>query len=73
MKDKTKEYIIYITLRTDSPPPSSSVGSTLPTSLLYVCSILHYLFVCITAVSAGVERLGESFLRKTKGRGGCPF
>ena len=45
---------------------SSSMGSTLPTSLRSVCSILHYLSVCITAVSAGGERLGESFLRKTK-------
>ena len=43
------------------------LGSTLPTSLRSVCSILHYLSVCITAVSAGGERLGESFLRKTKG------
>ena len=36
-------------------------------SLRSVCSILHYLSVCITAVSAGGERLGESFLLKTKG------
>ena len=50
----------------DSRPPSSSVESTLPTSLRNVCSILHYLSVCITAVSAGRERLGESFLWKTK-------
>ena len=50
----------------DSPPPPS-VGSTLPTSLCSVCNILHYLSVCITAVSAGGERLGESFFQKTKG------
>ena len=49
---------------------SSSMGSTLPTSLRSVCSILHYLSFCITADRADRERLGESFLWKTKGGGG---
>ena len=50
---------------------SSSVESTLPTfsPLCLQYTVLHYLSVCITAVSAGGERLGESSLRKTKGGG----
>ena len=55
---------------TAPPPPFVFSGKhPLPTSLRSVCSILHYLFVCITAIIAGRERLRECFLRKTKGGG----
>ena len=47
---------IYVSDRRVSPPPLLSGGSTHPTSLRSVCSILQYLSVCI-------ERLGECFLR----------
>ena len=58
---------INISDRRVRAPPSLSIGSTLPTSLRSVCSILLYLSVCITADRAGRERLGECFLRTTKG------
>ena len=51
----------YIISRKDS-----NKKSTHTTSPRSVCSILHYLSVCITAINAGGERLGESFPRKTK-------
>ena len=59
---------IYLTLRTDSPSvrlPEEALSQ--PLSVLSACNILHYLSVCITAVIAGGERLGECFLQKTKG------
>ena len=60
----TKEYM-YITRRNVSNIPSFYKNLTHPTSLHSVCSILHYLSVCITADRAGGERLGESnFIRR---------
>ena len=52
--------------------PYSSSLYTVFHSVIYnsvVCSIVHYLSVCITAVVAGRERLGECFIRKMKGGG----
>ena len=59
---------IYILLKTDTTPPSSLTKLPHPTSPRLLCSILHYLSVCITAHRAGGERLGET----TTGEW-CPF
>ena len=48
---------IFIIDRRVCTPPLLSGGSTHPTSLRSVCSILQYLSVCITADRAGRERL----------------
>ena len=51
----TKEYIIYITLRMDSTLHRLQLDG-LSQPLHSVCSILHYLSVCITADRAGGEK-----------------
>ena len=63
----TKEYISLV--ERTAAPPLSYKKSTHPTSPRYVCSILHFLSVCITAERAGRERLGESTFCKTMGGG----
>ena len=53
---------IYITRRTDSSPPLSYKKSTHPTSPRYVCSILHYLSVCITELLSVLRVINILFL-----------
>ena len=67
----TKEYISLLEWTAPSFVFRGKHSPNLSPLCLQYC-ILHYLSVCITAVSACGERLGESFLRKTKG-GGCLF
>ena len=61
------EQRIYISDRRVSPPPSFSVGSTLPTSLCLLCRQLYRRTGIVRYCRQSGERLGECFLRTTKG------
>ena len=65
---QSKEYTYMYPTENGHHSPVVLKKLTNPTAPRLICSVLHYLSICITAHRAGGERLGESTFFKTTGK-----